>query len=56
VTRRFRGATYEIEVQNPDGLQRGVSTLLVNGQPQEGNLLTPAPAGSTVKVVARLGA
>lgn len=56
VRRHFRGAIYEIEVSNPDGLNRGVGSLLVNGERLEGNLLPPAPAGATIRVEARLEA
>jgi cellobiose phosphorylase len=56
VTRRFRGATYEIEVKNPRGLCRGVNSLLVDGERVSGNLIPLAPAGRTVKVEVTLGA
>jgi len=46
VTRRFRGATYHITVENPGGLGR----LSVDGQAVTGNLLPVAPAGTTVEV------
>jgi cellobiose phosphorylase len=39
VRRRFRGATYEIEVRNPGRVSSGVSDLQVDGQAVEGNLL-----------------
>ncbi len=52
VTRRFRGATYEITVKNPDGREKGVRSLTVNGVPVEGAMILPAPKGSTVKVEA----
>jgi cellobiose phosphorylase len=38
-TRRFRGCTYVIEVKNPDGKQRGVKQLVVDGKAVPGNLL-----------------
>lgn len=37
VTRKFRGATYEISVENPDHVSRGVQRLEVDGKPVEGN-------------------
>jgi cellobiose phosphorylase len=40
-TRRFRGSTIEIEVQNPDGVCRGVKTLTLNGRAL-GDTLLPA--------------
>ena len=39
VTRRFRGNTYLIEVKNPNGKQRGVKKLLVDGKEIAGNIL-----------------
>ena len=33
VRRRFRGADYEIEVQNPEGVSRGIRELWVDGKP-----------------------
>jgi cellobiose phosphorylase len=56
VTRRFRGATYDIEVRNPDGVSKGLRTLVVDGRPVEGDVVPVAPAGATVHVEAVLGA
>jgi cellobiose phosphorylase len=39
VTRRFRGNTYLIRVKNPNGKQRGVGRLLVDGEKLASNLL-----------------
>lgn len=55
-TRIFRGATYEITVENPAHLCKGVRSLLVDGEPIKGNLLPLAPAGHTVRVRAILEA
>ena len=54
VSRRYRGATYQIEVKNPENRQKGVRSLAVDGQPVEGNLIPPAAPGSTVEVVVEL--
>ncbi|MGW8317539.1 MAG: GH36-type glycosyl hydrolase domain-containing protein, partial [Bacteroidales bacterium] len=53
VTRRFRGATYRIEVANPDHVSAGVRELLLNGTPVEGSLIPLCEAGTenTVRVV-----
>ncbi|MGQ9491274.1 MAG: GH36-type glycosyl hydrolase domain-containing protein [Anaerolineae bacterium] len=53
VTRRFRGATYEIEVENPHRVGRGVRSVTVDGQPSASNLLPVFADGAvhTVKVV-----
>ncbi len=43
VTRKFRGNTYVIEVKNPNGQQRGVKRLLVDGKEVTGNVLPVLP-------------
>jgi len=50
--RRFRGATYRIEVRKPRGARGRVASLVVDGDPVEGTLVRPAPDGATVKVEA----
>ena len=55
VTRRFRGAMYDITVRNPQGVMRGVASIEVAGRVIESNLLPIAPDGSTVNVVVTLG-
>ena len=53
-SRRFRDATYAIEVRKPAGSRGRVSHLLVDGRRVEGSVVPVAPAGSTVTVVADL--
>ena len=36
ITRKFRGATYNISVKNPDGVQKGVKSLVVDGKAVDG--------------------
>ena len=50
VRRRFRGATYEITVKNPDGVCKGVREILFDGQPVEGNVVPCTPGSHTVVV------
>lgn len=50
VKRRFRGADYEIEVKNPSHVNRGVTSILLNGSQVEGNTIPMQPAGSVNKV------
>ena len=50
LTRRFRGAMYHIEIENPNGAQYGVKSVCVNEKPQDTNLLAPAAPGSDVNV------
>ena len=53
--RRFRGAIYEIDVQNPGGTGRGVRSMTVDGKAVVGNLVPLAEPGSTVRVKVELG-
>ena len=39
VVRRFRGATYDIQVNNPQGVQKGVQSITVDGVKIKGTLL-----------------
>jgi cellobiose phosphorylase len=50
VTRRFRGASYEINVTNARGAQISTTKIVVDGRPIDGNLVPVAPAGSTVRI------
>ncbi len=45
VSRKFRGATYKIEVKN-SGVMKGVKKLVVNGTEVAGNIIPMQPAGS----------
>ncbi len=55
VTRVFRDATYDIVVKNPGHVSRGVVELRVDGKRIDGNVVSPAPKGSRVKVEVTLG-
>jgi cellobiose phosphorylase len=55
VTREFRGAIYQIEVQNPDHICSGVHTVKVDGQEIEGNLLPILEPGKTQHVHVLMG-
>jgi cellobiose phosphorylase len=55
VTRQWRGATYILEVKNPEHVSSGVTELLANGQAFKDNLIPIAPAGSTVEITCLLG-
>jgi cellobiose phosphorylase len=46
VNRKFRGAGYHITVLNPNGLNRGVKTITVNGKTVEGNRIPLQAEGS----------
>ena len=53
VRRKFRGAIYEITVQNPQGVCKGIKTLTVDGVKTEGNIVRHQPG--THQVIAILG-
>ncbi|MGC9470900.1 MAG: GH36-type glycosyl hydrolase domain-containing protein [Bacteroidales bacterium] len=52
MTRKFRGAVYQIDVLNPGHRQKGIKEILLDGQPHTGNLIPSFPKGTlhTVKV------
>ena len=43
VVRRWRGAVYRITVKNPGGVQKGVRSIRLNGEPVEGCIKPQAP-------------
>lgn len=53
VTRKWRGATYHIHVSNPDGVQKGVCSLTVDGEKKEA--LAALPAGSVCYAEVMMG-
>ena len=55
ITRKFRGAEYKIKIDNPDGVNRGVKRLVVNGEVVDGNLVAHKPEGSVNTVEVTLG-
>ncbi|MCX7707836.1 MAG: glycosyl transferase family 36, partial [Anaerolineae bacterium] len=55
VTRRFRGATYVIEVENPQHVSRGVASVIVDGRPRSSNLLPVFADGGVHRIKVVLG-
>ncbi len=55
ITREFRGATYDILVENPAGVQKGVARVMADGKLLPDNLIPCAPAGTTVSVIVTMG-
>lgn len=51
ITRKFRGAEYHITVSNPNGRQKGVSRISVDGRQIEGNTVPFAEGRHEVEVV-----
>ncbi len=56
LTRKFRGSTYGIEIENAGGGEKAPLSLTLDGVPLSGNVI-PAPAapGETHRVVVRIG-
>lgn len=52
--RVFRGARYFVEVENPNGVERGVVSIRVDGRPVEGPI-APRPAGAVCRVSVKMG-
>ena len=55
IKRQFRGATYNIEVKNPNHVSKGISKIIVNGSPIEGNIVPLLEAGKTHSVEVIMG-
>ena len=55
LTRVFRGATYHITVDNTTHVEKGVKSVIVNGQCIQGNVLPLAEAGENVEVQVTMG-
>ena len=55
ISRRFRGATYAIDIQNPSHVCRGVKSVTVDGKAIEGNVLPVFGDGKTHRVTVTLG-
>ncbi|TVR70874.1 MAG: glycosyl transferase [Marinilabiliales bacterium] len=51
VTRKLRGGEYRIKVTNPDGVNKGVKIVRMNGKEIEGNLLPLTPGVNQVEVI-----
>lgn len=52
VTRKFRGSTFHIHITNPEGREKGIRSLTVDGSPVEGNVIPElAPGEHQVEAV-----
>jgi N,N'-diacetylchitobiose phosphorylase len=54
ISRQWRGAMFMISVRNPNGVQKGVRSVTLNGMPVSG-AIPPQPTGSTNDVVVVMG-
>ncbi|MBQ1883819.1 MAG: glycosyl transferase, partial [Bacteroidales bacterium] len=55
ITRKFRGATYEITVSNPSGVQKGVKEVYVDDKKISGNIIPLAKNGEKIIVKVVMG-
>jgi cellobiose phosphorylase len=55
ITRKFRGATYLIDVQNPENISKGVKQVIVDGKSQITNLIPAFTDGMEHHVTVFLG-
>ena len=51
VKRTLRDAHFDITVENPNGKQSGVSRIMLDGSPVEGNIIKATPGHHIVKVI-----
>jgi len=51
VKRLFRGAEYQINVSNPNGVCKGVALIKVDGQAIDGNVVKHQPGKHIVEVI-----
>ncbi len=56
LTRRYRGVTYQIEVANPDHVEKGVVAVEVDGEKIAGQVLPGGAIGSVAHVKVTMGA
>ncbi len=55
VRRKFRDADYEIKIENPEHVSKGVKSVTLNGTPLTDNTVPTQPAGTKNSVVVTLG-
>jgi len=55
ITRKFRGATYQIKVENPNHVSKGVAKVTIDGNLYKSNVLPLFKEGTTHSIVVELG-
>ncbi|MBO6108363.1 MAG: glycosyl transferase [Eubacterium sp.] len=56
LTRQYRGVTYNVTVKNPNGVEKGVQSLVVDGETITGTTVIPYDASKkTVEVTVNMG-
>ncbi len=55
VTRQYRGTTYEISIENPHGVSKGVKSIVVDGAEINGTIIPPGSGSGIVSVKVVMG-
>ena len=55
IRRPYRGAVYEISINNPDGVETGIKRITLDGKEIQTNLITPHGDGKTHKIEVVMG-
>jgi cellobiose phosphorylase len=55
VVRKFRGAVYDIKIENSKGVSKGVKRILLDGKEIEGNILPVLNDGKVHQVIVEMG-
>ncbi|MBQ9827987.1 MAG: glycosyl transferase, partial [Lachnospiraceae bacterium] len=55
VKRIYRGARYTIKIKNPSRVEKGVKSVIVNGEKIDGNVIPPAGVNERVLVEVTMG-
>lgn len=53
--REWRGAVYHIQVRNPDGVEKGIASVTLNGKDTGAAGIAPQPLGSENEVIVTMG-
>jgi cellobiose phosphorylase len=55
LTRKFREGTYNIKVTNPDGVEKGIKSITVDGQSVEGCVIPYVKGKEKYDVLVTMG-
>jgi len=53
--RHFRGDVFKIQVKNPNGVSKGIHSIVMDGKPVSGNLIPVIGDGQEHQVIVELG-
>ncbi len=55
ITRKFRGATYQINIKNPSHISKCIKKIEIDGKPVSGNIIPVMPSGKVYHVDVLMG-